>query len=125
MGRAKETPVHVLINNPNDIRRHLLLGGIDAIKVLERYEYFKKLKNSKKKYFLHLNEKLKSIKQEIDRLTNLLPRVTEEKIEKQVSRIEVKRDVPIERGHKKVDTKTRDLRREISEIQQKLSKLNF
>lgn len=120
----RDNPVHVLINNPVDVRRHLLLGAVDAIKTLERYEHFKKLKSLKKKKFLLLNEKIKHIEQEVQRLLEALPKVTEEKVEKQIVRMEVKKEYPEEKVSKK-DKATNDLKREIRTIQEKLQRLNF
>lgn len=120
----RDNPVHVLINNPADVRRHLLLGAVDAIKALERYEHFKKLKSLKKKKFLLLNEKIKHIEQEVQRLLETLPKVTEEKVEKQIVRMEVKKEYPEEKVNKK-DKASSDLKREIRTIQEKLQRLNF
>ncbi|MEK6932496.1 MAG: hypothetical protein AABW56_01735 [Nanoarchaeota archaeon] len=120
----KDNPLHVLVTNPRDIRRHLLLGGVDAIKVLENYEKFKKLKNLKKKKFLDLADKFKIVNQEIDSLVNKLPQVTEEKIEKQVSRIEHKEELTTGRKEPKL-RKGNDLQRELRILQDKLSRLNF
>jgi|SRR3989344_1319935 len=120
----RDNPVHVLINNPIDVRRHLLLGAVDTIKALERYEHFKKLKSLKKKKFLLLNEKIKHINQEVQRLLETLPKVTEEKVEKQIVRMEVKKEYPEDKVNKK-DKATSDLKREIRTIQEKLERLNF
>ena len=122
---TKDNPIHVLVNNPVDIRRHLLMSAVDSLKTLERYEDFKKLKNIKKRKFLELSEKLNSINQDVSKLLSLIPNVTEEKIEKQVVNVEVKKRTPSMPKIDKENPKSRDLRKEMSMIQQKLERLNF
>ena len=122
---AKDNPIHILVNNPIDIRRHLLMSGVDSLRALEKYEDFKKLKNLKKKKFLELNEKLNSINEDMGKLMSLLPNVSEDKVEKQVTKVEVKRNNPPMPKINKEDPKSRDLRKEMSAIQQKLERLNF
>ena len=120
----KDNPLHVLVENPRDVRRHLLLGGVDAIKVLENYENFKKLKNFKKKKFQELVDKFKVINQEIDTLVNRLPQITEKKIEKHVSKIENKEELTVEKKDQKLK-KGNDYNRDLRVLQDKLSRLNF
>jgi len=120
----KDNPLHVLVENPRDVRRHLLLGGVDAIKVLENYENFKKLKNFKKKKFQELVDKFKVINQEIDTLVNRLPQITEKKIETHISKIENKEELTTEKKDQKL-RKGNDLSRELRVLQDKLSRLNF
>ena len=121
MTTIKENPLHILVDNQVDLRRHLLLGSIDAIKSLEKYEKFKKLKNLKKKKFMELGEELKLINQDVERLVNLLPKLKEKKIEKQISRIEHKEETSKD---KKTD-KIKNLHHEMRIIQEKLTRLNF
>jgi len=125
---TKDNPIHVLINNHVDARKHILLSGIGALKTLEKYEYFKKLKHAKKKRFLQLSEQLKSLKLQLDHLLNILPPLKEQRVERQVSRIEHKEE-PISRVSRRVSgkrgAKDRELQHEIQALQDKLAKLEF
>ncbi len=122
MTKAKETPLHVLVNNPVDVRRHVLLAGVDGIKCLERYEHFKKLKSVKKKKFLELSEKLKHINLDIHHLITVLPELKEKKVEKDMKRYDYKEEL-VPKTQKK--DKLTDLHREMRDIHEKLSRLNF
>ena len=124
MVKPKQNPVHVLIKDPNDVRRHILLGGIDAIKSLEKYEIFKKMKNLKKRKFLDLNERLKALNNEITNLVNVLPELKEHRIQKHISKIEYREETSHPKRSKE-DEKFFSLRKEMRDIQDKLSRLNF
>src|SRR3989344_1317216 len=105
----KENPLHVLFDDATDFRRHVLLGAVDAIKTLENYEYFKSLKTLKKKKFLELNEKIKSVNDEMSLLIDTLPHLKEGKIEQEAAKVEVKREMPV---RVKDDGRSRELRKE-------------
>ena len=122
MSRLKSNPVHVMIGSPKDFRRHVLLGGVDAIRSLEYYEHFKKLKNLKKKKFLELNERINSINHEFTRLLDVMPELREKKVLHHIKKVNPREEVISKAGK---GSKERDLEREMRDIRYKLSSLNF
>ena len=94
MSKVKSNPLYILVRNPDETRKHVLLSALDTIKVVERYETFRKLKNYKRKKFVELSEILKHIDQNLEKFTDVLPELRERKIEKQITKIE-KKDVEL------------------------------
>ena len=121
MAALKENPIYVLVNNPADTRKRILTSGIEAIKSLEGYEDFKKLRTLKRKKFLDLNNKIDGIHDEIGKLLEFLPSVqgkTEKVSNKKESKSKIEETA-------KSNLKVNSLSREIKSIQDKLARLNI
>ena len=120
----KETSniTYVSIKDPVAFRRHILLSGIDAIKILEKYELLKQIKNEKRKLFSQLKEKLLGLKSDAMFIREYFPDVNEHEIKKEKKIVERKVD-DVKYADKTINYK--NLQKDLRELQDKLNNLNF
>src|SRR3989338_4213608 len=81
---------YVPIYDPISFRRHILLSGIDAIKMLEKYESLRQVRAEKKKIILELKEKLISLNENAEILKEKFPLVKEAQLKRESKKIEKK-----------------------------------
>lgn len=124
--KTNETKVkniaYVPIYDPVSFRRHILLSGIDIIKILEKYESLKKIRNEKRKSTSELKQKMFDLNHESLFLKELLPEISKGELKEEAKEVEKK----VEKiKYPKTTGTYRDLKRELNELQHKLNKLNF
>lgn len=121
--RDKEisTSSYVPIEDPSIVRRHLILGGIDAIKILEKYESLKKIRSEKRKMILDLKSKIMDLNESAESFKDSLPKINKRELIKETK--EVKRR--LETLQPKRSEGLKHLDKELNDLQEKLNSLNF
>ena len=121
-GNESKNAAYARINDPVSFRRHILLSSIDILKILERYESLKQIRNEKKKMLSELKSKALELNEKSSFLKELLPNVNKHELKKEEREVEER----IEKvKYPKKSEGYRHLQRELSELQNKLSKLNI
>jgi len=124
--KTSETKVknvaYVQIYDPISFRRHILLSGIDVIKILEKYEDLKKIRNEKRKLMSELKQKMFGLNHESLFLKELLSETSKGELKEETKEVE-KKVKKIK--YPKTTGTYRDLKRELNELQHKLNKLSF
>ncbi len=115
---AKENPLYILVNDSVSVRKNLLLSSIDVLKSLEYQDSFKKLRLLKNKKFVDLSNKVKLIRDDLNKLIQFMPEVEKSAPKKEKTIDEVKEDLVLKNN-------ARDFDRELRAIQEKLAKLDI
>ncbi len=112
------------IYDPVSFRRHLLLSGIDVIRMLEKYESLKQVRAEKKKIILELKEKLISLNEDAEVLKEKFPLIKETELKQESKKIEKKVE-RLDESKPKRSEGYKHLEKELYELQEKLSRLNI
>lgn len=113
---------YVPIYDPRSFRRHILLSSIDIIKILEKYETLKQIRNDKRKTIIDLKQKLNELNENVNNFKELVPKVSKHELKKEEKEVEERI------GRVKYPKKSegyRHLQKELQDLQDKLSKLNI
>lgn len=125
--KAESEPYFIGINNPVELRKHILEPTREVIQFLQNYEDFQKTKEEKAAAILQLKDDLKAIKTEVNKLKRLLPK-SKLKTEKPVKKIkaEVKKEKKVypKPAHSNIPPELVSLERELGEIEKKLGTLD-
>lgn len=124
MGKNKSSKeiAYISINNPIQFRKHLLLTGVDTIRLLEKYEFLKQIRTEKRRLLLDLKEKLSHLNEASLSVHNFFPEVSEKELKKESMKVEEKID---EAEIPKRSEGYKNLERELRELQEKLANLNL
>ena len=118
----KNNIAYVKINDHISFRKHILLSSIDIIKILEKYENIKQIRNEKRKILVELKEKIVDLNNDALLIKELLPGVNKHELKREAREVEEK----IEKvKYPKKSEGYRHLQHELNELQDKLNKLNI
>lgn len=120
--KSAKNIAYVPINDPVLFRKHILLSNIDVIKILEKYESLKQIRNDKRKLFLELRQKLVNINEQVNNLHSILPEINKYELKKEEKKVEKEVD---DIKYPKKSEGYKHLQHELEDLQDKLSKLNF
>ena len=110
------------INDPKSFRRHILLSSIDVIKILEKYENLKQIRNEKKNILVEFKQKLNELNENVNNFKELVPKVNKHELKREEKEVEQR----IEKiKYPKKSEGYKHLQRELQELQEKLSKIGF
>ena len=113
---------YINIDDPVLVRKHILLGAVDVINMLENYEGIKKIRNEKRKILLEIKSKLNTVHESCEQLHIFFPEINEREIFHEAKQMEQK--VESLKNPKKPEG-LKHLERELQELQDKLRNLNI
>lgn len=124
---AGPKPYFIGINNPVELRKHILEPTREVIQFLQNYEQFQKTKEEKTHALLQLKDNLKAIKTEVNKLKRLLPK-SKLKIEKPSKKpkeeLKEEQKLPAKPEPPPIPAELAALEKELGEIEEKLGTLS-
>ncbi len=115
---------YVPIYDPISFRKHVLLSSIDVIKMLEKYESLKQIRNEKKKLIFQIREKIINLNDGVFYLKEKFPLIKETELKQESKKIERKMD-KLDETRPKRSEGYKHLEKELQDLQEKLGKLNI
>ena len=113
---------YINFDDPVSIRKHILLGAVDVIGMLEKYEDIKKLRNEKRKILLEIKSKLDHIHDSCMNLHEFFPEINEREVFHEAKQMEQK--VESLKNPKKAEG-LKHLEKEMEELRDKLNNLEI
>ena len=126
MKRTKDI-AYIPIRDPIAFRKSILLSNVGVIRILEKYEMFKQIRNQKRALVNEIREKMLSLHDDMLRIKSFLPDVNEKALDKEYEEVKEKmQDVrsPSKRSPRKSQD-SRNLQSELRMLQEKLSNLDI
>jgi len=126
MKRTKDI-AYIPIRDPIAFRKSILLSNVGVIRILEKYEMFKQIRNQKRGLVNEIREKMLSLHDDMLKIKSFLPDVNEKALDREYEEVKEKmQDVrsPSKRSPRKSQD-SRNLQSELRMLQEKLSNLDI
>ena len=126
MKRTKDI-AYITIRDPIAFRKSILLSNVGVIRILEKYEMFKQIRNQKRGLVNEIREKMLSLHDDMLKIKSFLPDVNEKALDREYEEVKEKmQDVrsPSKRSPRKSQD-SRNLQSELRMLQEKLSNLDI
>lgn len=117
---SSEEPFFIGLNDPTELRKHLLEPTREVIQFLQSYEEFQRIKEEKNQAILTLKEDLKMISSEINKLRRFLPKGKLKIAKPSVNLKEETKPVLVKKVKPKAPNDLDRLEKELGEIEDKL-----